>query len=327
MNEKFYQLTPEIMLDALDKLGLETTGLILQLNSMENRVYEAEVYQNGSSQPSRVVAKFYRPGRWTKEQIQEEHQFLQDLYNEEIEVIPPLSFSGESVFELKEQDIFYCVFPKKGGRLISDPNEKMLKTIGMTLARLHIIGRKQKFQHRIDLNSKNYIDTAIANIEKSKLIPDYIFARIETYANEIKSYLDNYLASKESFRVHGDFHYGNVLWKDETPLIIDFDDCVSAPAEQDLWLCCPYATEQKDYWDALYDGYDKFSPLPDITPKIIEILRATRIIHYNGWIAKRYEDPTFSTTFPNYTHDSFWNSQFEELSRILEILSKVQNYY
>lgn len=326
----FYHLTPERILAAIDAIGLETTGVIFQLNSMENRVYEIELYDKETKELKKIVAKFYRPLRWSSDQILEEHQFCFDLALEGIDVVAPLKFKDQSLFEMKGEDelsILFCLFPKRGGRLIADPHPKMLENLGKVIAQVHIKGREKKFQRRLTLNSGQYYQVALDHVLDSKLLPTYLEERYKSYFDELKKYFDELMINDEIFRIHGDFHYGNVLWKDDTPVLFDFDDSLNGPLLQDLWLACPYPQEDKEYWDALYKGYETFSELPNITKEKIEILRATRMIHFNGWIAKRYEDPSFKQIFPHYPTDSYWSGQFEEFSRILELLKSRGQFF
>ncbi len=327
-NHHFYQLTPDRILGAMDTIGLETTGVILQLNSMENRVYEVEVYEG--EHLKKVVAKFYRPGRWSKNQILEEHLFCSELVSAGLEVVAPIHHKGQTLFELKGEDghsILFCLFPKRGGRLIADPHPKMLENLGKTLAQVHIVGREKKFKDRIKLDSGFYYQEALTHVEISKLLPSYLKERYQFYFDELKKYFDELIAPLETFRIHGDFHYGNVLWKDDSPVIFDFDDCLTGSPLQDLWLSCPYPHGDKEYWDALYKGYETFSELPLISTQKIEILRATRMIHFNGWIAKRYEDSSFKQIFPHYPTDAYWSGQFEEFARILELLKTSGQFF
>jgi Ser/Thr protein kinase RdoA (MazF antagonist) len=291
---------------------------------MENRVYEIEIYEG--AHPTKIVGKFYRPHRWSYEQIREEHQLLRDLEEAEISVVCPLEFSGETVFKLKESEIMFSLFPKKSGRLICDPNIKMLKKLGEVMGRMHIVSRRSNFKHRISLNNKTYIKGPLALIKNSQLLDANIISRLDYYSEKFSNYYENYIKSCEQFRVHGDLHFGNVLWQDDEPLLIDFDDCLMGPLAQDLWLSCPYPTEEKSYWDALYEGYEFHSHLPNITDKMIEVMRAMRLIHYSGWICKRYNDPTFQTAFPDFKTERFWQSYYEEFSRIEHVVDTT-NFY
>ncbi|WP_127714278.1 serine/threonine protein kinase [Halobacteriovorax sp. HLS] len=321
----FYQLGPDQILDAIDNLGLETTGRTMVMNSMENRVYEIEIYSNSDNiSEHSVIAKFYRPGRWSKEQILDEHKFLQELDEEEIPVIAPMSFNGETLFLDENSGLYYCVFPKKGGRAPDEMNIDDLEILGRTLARLHNIGASKKAEHRLEITPQNYGLKNLEYLLDKKVIPPHLEQSYKSLVEKICA-ISSPLFKKDKFiRLHGDCHIGNIIRRDETALhLIDFDDMVMGPEVQDIWLAIPgIDNEARQDREILLEAYETMRPFAREQLKLIEPLRTLRFIHFSTWISKRWEDPAFKLHFPQFAEHHYWDIQIQDLTNQLRIIEQ-----
>ena len=319
----FYELTPDKVLDAVEGFGFRCTGRCLTLNSMENRVYEVEIESESKLKTDHFkIIKFYRPGRWTKEQILEEHEFLLDLEEVDIPVVTPMRDSeGSTVCELKDLKIFYSLFPKIGGRNPQELSDDQLPIIGRLLARMHNVGATKKAQHRIALTPDNYGRQSLGFLQKGNFIPENMQNRFSSIVEEICDRADTLFSHVSTQRVHGDCHFGNLLWADTGPFWVDFDDCVTAPPVQDLWLLFPgrdeYSNEQLR---KLILAYDEMRSFDWESLNLIESLRSLRMIHFSAWIAKRWEDPAFKRSFVEFGTNKYW---IEQLSLLEEQLSLI----
>lgn len=322
----FFELTPDRVLDAVETSGIRCTGRCQPLNSFENRVYDVEIERDAEDAPAATpsanhrIVKFYRPGRWSREQILEEHAFLADLAGAEIPAVAPLEFSDGSTLRTLESGIHYCLFPKIGGRAPDELDDESLKRVGRLLARIHQVGRAREAKHRIRLTPESY---GIANLEyllEKGLVPDEFRARYETAAREICATTAPWFAETRASRVHGDCHLGNLLQRssrgadgDTQWFFVDFDDFCVAPPVQDLWLLLPGRDRQK--LEVLLEGYEEIGEFDRTSLKLIEPLRALRFIHYTGWVARRWEDPAFPQAFPQFGTYRYWKDETEDLER------------
>ena len=288
-----------------------TDSRVSALNSYENRVYTIGL-ENGSS----IVAKFYRPGRWSDAAILEEHAFCYQLAEHDLPVICPLKTEdGHSLH--KHGPFRFCLFPRSGGRSPELDNPDQLAVIGRTIARLHLAADKLTFKHRPLVDAARLGDDSVSFLLDSALMPD---DQAEVYASVVDDLLDEVhdLIDGSVYRqrcLHGDFHPGNILWGlDDTPHLLDFDDASSGPAIQDLWM---FISGDRRYAQArlgdLLDGYHEFREFDLREIALIEPLRTLRIIHYAAWIAKRWEDPAFSLAFPHFAQPSFWDEHIQSL--------------
>lgn len=301
----FFSLTPDRVLDCLESKGFATTGLCVPLASYENRVYEIEV-EDRDGVRARKVVKFYRPGRWTKDQILEEHLFLKDLVEVEMPVIAP-----ENLDETPE-GIWFSVFPKKGGRAPEDLNDEELMRIGRAIGRLHLVGKRRNYQHRLTLNADTYGRGAWKIIEQSRRVPAEVLPRLQTLATHWFEQADRLLKAQPMQRIHGDCHPGNILWRSDGILFVDFDDTVTGPPVQDLWLLL----RDENAWEPLVAGYSEFAELPMGSRALIPSLRALRMIHYAAWLAKRYVDPVFPLAFPYFDSQKYWYELCSDLENL-----------
>lgn len=325
--DQFFALTPERVLDAVENMGFRCSGRCTALNSMENRVYEVEVeIANGTqiTSPSdrfRVV-KFYRPGRWTKEQILEEHEFLLALEAQELPVIAPLrDESGATVLEIAELGVFGALFQKRGGRIEPELQDTQLERLGRLLARMHSIGAASPAQHRLSLTPSTYGRDNKDFLLREKLIPtDYAHA-YEQLVEAICTELDQIWNPRLQQRIHGDCHRGNILWQGDNPLLLDFDDMVMGPPVQDIWLILPGRdSEAMRQRDVLLDAYEQMKHFDYTSWRIVEGLRALRFIHFSAWIGRRWQDPSFQRAFPQFGSLPYWREQLADLNEQLELL-------
>lgn len=322
-NEDFFALSPEAILDAVEEVlqreepGLRATGRALALNSLENRVYDVELEDD-----SHVVTKFYRPGRWTKEQILEEHGFLFALEEAEIPVVSPLEIEGTSLFE-NETGILFALFPKVKGRLMDELDEERLRTLGRYIGRIHNVGERYPFRHRLKLSAETWGRGSMEFLLSSPLLPPDYRARYEALGNQLLARIEGALRGQKSISLHGDCHLGNCLWQIDSPFFLDFDDCMTAPAVQDIWMVVRGRGEEAERdRNRLLEGYEAFRPFPRESLKLIEPLRALRMMHYSAWIARRWDDPSFGRAFPTFGQPRYWEEEMQAMQEVLAILEE-----
>lgn len=331
--EFFYQLDPATILDHIDKLGFKTTGRCLALNSLENRVYEIEIENDDAKTASErfVIAKFYRPGRWSREQILEEHQFLFDLQEAEIPVIAPLKFSGESLFETEPQKLFYCLYPKRGGRNPDELKDSMARDLGRLLGRMHMVGRKRPFNHRVKLNPDTYGNQNLESLLAMNVIPESFKQGYEVLAKQFINQITPHFQNIPTQRVHGDCHWGNILYTEtEGFFFIDFDDVVQGPVVQDLWLMIPGRDQEAQRLKEMFmESYALWSDFPRNQLKLIEALRGLRYLHFDHWIAKRWQDPSFPQAFPHFMSERYWGERINDLREQISLCESLNHtdYY
>ena len=316
----FFELTPDQVMNAIEKhpvLGEKRhcTGFCQPLASFENRVYEVEFEHPSTGVKSRHVVKFYRPGRWTQEQIQEEHQFMLDIEAAEVPVVVPHYFEepGQTL-RTSDQGLFYCLYPKVGGRQPEDLPKEKLEQLGRLIARMHMVGDAKKAMHRVHLTPETYGRASLDFLLSAGCVSSQIEPRFEKCVSEIVLRSEKLFQGQPLQRIHGDCHAGNILWNEKLgPFFIDFDDMVVGPPIQDLWLLAP----DPDQLQCLIDGYHMMNDLPMGSVKLVESLRALRMIHYATWIAKRYEDPAFKKAFPHFESPRYWEELTYDLERQL----------
>ncbi len=307
MLQPFADLTPDLILDATELAGLVPTGALQALNSFENRVYKV------GTETGAFAAKFYRPARWTDEAIEEEHDFTQLLVDAEIPAVAPRAQNGRTLFHHKGYR--FALFPWRPGRTGMLETTAERTSIGRYLGRLHMTGRG-RFRHRMTLDAPSFVDPAIATLVESPFFPPDLLPGFRAVAKRLRDAIDARLqaVSPTILRLHGDCHAGNVLFDGEHFSIVDFDDCLNGPAVQDLWMLLPGdRTDQEDALRALLAGYEMFSHFDRRELALIEPLRALRLLHYNAWIARRWDDPAFPRAFPWFSEDR----HFRELAQLL----------
>jgi Ser/Thr protein kinase RdoA (MazF antagonist) len=295
-NQAFASLTPDTMLDAIESGGVLCSGQFLALNSYENRVYQV-----GLEEGAPLVAKFYRPNRWSDEAILEEHRFTQSLSDEEIPVIAPLpDADGNTLRHYRE--IRFALYPCRGGRAPELDNADQLEQLGRFIARIHLLGAAKAFQHRPSLDLESYLALPSAFLLERGFIPAHLLQAYESLIRDLTQRVEacyQRAGRVASIRLHGDFHPGNVLWRDGGPQIVDFDDARMGPAMQDLWM---FLSGDRGYMTArladLLEGYTQFRDFNPAELHLLEALRTLRLVHYAGWLAKRWDDPAFPMAFP-----------------------------
>ena len=324
--QAFFALTPERVLSAVERLGTRCTGRVLQLNSMENRVYEVELDIDlppdaGRWDAYRVV-KFYRPGRWSKQQIDEEHEFLRDAAAAELPVVQPMPFAdGSTVGTVEHAPILYTVFPKVAGRIRDELGDDELEQIGRLIARLHNIGATKRFGHRLQLTVESYGFENLVYLKQHALIPASVEQHYMRVAERIFTLTREWFSAVPLQRIHGDCHLGNILWQGARCFMVDFDDSLMGPPIQDLWLLTPGRDEDSlRRQDLIIRGYSSMRPLDHGSARLREPLRALRMVHFTTWIAKRFEDPAFKRVFVDYGTERYWREQLTALQEVGECL-------
>lgn len=304
--QTFERLTPDMIMDAVESCGYISDGRLLALNSYENRVYQVGIED---AQP--FITKFYRPNRWSSEQINEEHQFCFQLKAQELPVVCPLvNELGESLHSYN--GFQFSLYPRRGGHAPELDNLDNLFILGRLLGRFHAVGSVNKFKSRPKLDietfgwqayryiSEHFIPTELSPAYDS-LLPDIL--------NKCQRILDDF-GEIDWIRVHGDCHSGNILWRDDNPHFVDFDDARMAPAVQDIWmLLSGDRYEQKAQIAELVEGYNEFNDFNPRELALIEVLRTLRIIHHSAWIGRRWSDPAFQRAFPWFDSPRYWSDQ------------------
>jgi Ser/Thr protein kinase RdoA (MazF antagonist) len=315
----FSALTPDIILNMLDHIGLHGDGRLLALNSYENRVYQV-----GLTDAPFVVAKFYRPNRWTNGAIREEHKFVQELFDAEIPVVPPMTFNGQTL--IQAEGFRFAVFPKQGGRVPDVEGREKLEWLGRFIARMHAIGSRKPFKERPTLDIAGFGDESRNYLLKNNFIPSNL---TEAYRTVTEHALDQVrrcfeLAGKiKNLRLHGDCYPGNILWTDNGPHFVDFDDSRMGPAIQDLWmLLSGDRTEMAVQLNHLLNGYRTFYDFDNRELHLIEALRTLRLIHYSAWIARRWDDPAFPMAFPWFDSPRYWQDKIIELREQIALMNE-----
>ena len=318
------------MLDALAAVELYGDGRLMALSSYENRVYQVTL-EGGE----RVVAKFYRPQRWSQAQIEEEHAFAAELVTAEVPAVAPLSWHGATVHT--HGDFFFSVSPWRGGRTPELDDWETLEWIGRFLARLHTVGAARPFVHRPALNAQTYGDASRDWLLEHAAVPLDMQSRWQDVCNRALTIIatsaysssagDQFSLEKATqLRLHGDCHPGNILWTPTDrpgggPHFVDLDDARTGPAVQDLWMLLSGDRRQRTgQLSALLDGYEQFRSFDRRELALIEPLRTLRLIHYSAWLARRWQDPIFPINFPWFGSSDYWKGQIDMLEEQIEMM-------
>lgn len=315
----YARLTPDFILTALEGLGLACDGRLLALNSYENRVYQV-----GMEDGPPMIAKFYRPGRWSIDAILEEHAFTFQLAEAEIPAVPPLPIAGRTLHEI--EGFRLALFPKHGGRApeLGDPDT--LEWLGRYLGRIHAIGATEAFRHRPTLDIQSFgIESRAYLLEHSFIPPDLepAYRSVSQEALDRVQECYNRAGSIRLLRLHGDCHMGNVLWTDAGPHFVDFDDCRMGPAIQDLWMLL--SGERSEMTRQLGDvlaGYEDFCEFDPRELHLVEALRTLRLLHYSAWLARRWDDPAFPHNFPWFNTQHYWQDRILELREQIALMQE-----
>lgn len=327
----FFELTPDRILDAVEELGVRCTGRCMALNSMENRVFEVEVeldHTPRSPVDAFRVAKFYRPGRWSREQIQEEHDFLLDLRADDIPAVAPLPFpDGSTLSQVENEGIWYAVFPKVGGRNPDELSDEQFEMVGRLLARIHNAGGRRKTKGRIEIGPVNYGQKSLDFLLEEEVITAEYEESYCQIVEEICDMAEPLFERCDKQRVHGDAHLGNLLYGDDGFFWVDFDDMVHGPCVQDVWLLTPGRDdESRRNRDTLLGAYDMMRQFDYTSLELVEPLRALRYIHFSAWIAKRWRDASFPQKFPDFGKPAYWREQLGDLEECLEWMRRRESF-
>lgn len=315
----FDVLTPDCVLQAVEAQGVLTDGCILALNSYENRVY-----QIGIEEDVPVIVKFYRPKRWTDEQILEEHSFCAELAEHDFPVVcPQENAQGQTL--LNYQGMRLSVFKRRGGRAPELDNLDNLYQLGQSMGRLHAVGKAKSFEHRPTLNIQTFGYDSVKTVVDT-LMPADLRESYQSLCADLLLRIEQRFAMVDNLqyiRCHGDCHIGNILWRDDKPNFVDFDDARMAPAIQDLWMFLSGTqNEQQLQLNELIEGYEMFMPFNAAELNLIEPLRTLRLMHYSAWLAKRWDDPAFPMHFPWFNTPRYWGDHILELREQLSILQE-----
>ncbi len=317
----FHRLTPEAVLDAVETFGKRCTGRFIILNSYENRVYQLEM-EDGSW----VVGKFYRPGRWMKETILAEHEFLMELEEAEIPAACPLkNRDGKSIGEI--MGILFSIFPRIGGRTPDELTDEQVAVLGRLIARIHNVGAKRETPHRLRLDPLTYGEMNLRYLIENELIPKEAEENYRLTATTLIELIKPLFENVPMHRIHGDCHLANLVSTPRGFVFLDFDDMVTGPAIQDIWMMVPsfdaYGAGQREI---LLDAYREFRDFNPSWTRLIEPLRALRFIHYAAWIARRRHDPIFQKTFDYFGTIQYWQKETQDLREQLARISWTDGY-
>ncbi len=347
LNQDYSKLLPDTVLQAVESLGFVSDARILALNSYENRVYQVGIEAPISAletnppaskdsrelNPDPVISKFYRPNRWTDEQILEEHQFSLELQALEIPAVPPLviksvthpheSNSCSTLFRFGGYR--FALFTRQGGRAPEFSDPENLYWLGKYIGRIHAVGKIARFKYRPAISIESFVIKPSTYILENNFIPGEFTRSYEAIIADLLKYLEaSFRAENFNFiRLHGDCHSGNILWTDQGPHFVDFDDCRSGPAIQDLWMMLsgePH--EQQLQIKKILQGYEQFCDFDYRELQLIEVLRTMRIIHYAGWLGKRWDDPAFPLAFPWFNTPTYWGEHILQLKEQLAALQE-----
>jgi Ser/Thr protein kinase RdoA (MazF antagonist) len=308
--QPFARLSPDEVLAAAERLGIDCDGRLFALNSYENRVYQV-----GSPSQGMRVLKFYRPGRWTDAQILEEHAFTLELAAADLPVAAPQSFEGATLHW--HEGLRYAVFPRLAARAVEIDARGSLELIGRTLGRMHAVGARQRFAHRLALTSERLGWQARDALLGSSLLEETMADKYAEVSGELLEAVDDTLERAEPvsrIRLHGDCHLGNILWNEQGPVFVDLDDCMTGPRIQDLWMFLSGTPDEREgQWRELVAGYRQFHDIDEHERELVEALRALRMVHHAAWIAARWDDPAFPRAFPWFTSPRFWQEHLSDL--------------
>ena len=319
MTKPYAALTPALLLDAIESVGLRCDGRLLALNSFENRVYQV-----GLEDGSQIVAKFYRPARWADAAILEEHAFCLALFAREIPVVPPLAIDGRTLHS--HAGYRFTLFTKQGGRAPEFDRDETLEWMGRFLGRIHVVGATARYAQRPALDIESFGEEPreflIAGGFVDAALEEVWISVVDQALDGVRRAFDR-AGDVASLRLHGDCHQGNVLWTDSGPHFVDFDDSRSGPAVQDLWmLLSGDAAAMSQQLGKLLAGYELFAEFDDRELHLIEALRTLRLIHYSAWIARRWEDPAFPAAFPWFGTPRYWQDRILELREQIALMDE-----
>ncbi len=311
-------LTPDVILDSMEAAGFVVNGRLFALNSYENRVYQIGIED---AQP--VIAKFYRPGRWTEEQIREEHRFTLQLVEVDIPVVAPVPLANGDTLG-KSGEFWFAVFPQRGGQAPDTSVTDTLYRLGQWLGQLHNCGDTEPFNARQTMDLIGGLNTNSQFLTDNGWVPDDLRPAWDSLIPDLIATCEQRIADAgdvHMLRIHGDCHAGNILCRDEQMLFVDMDDCRTGPAIQDLWLLLNGDdAERGQQFGELLEGYEMFRDFNRRERHLIEPLRCYRQISHCAWLAQRWDDPAFPRFFPWFAQPRFWSDQILSLREQLAAL-------
>jgi Ser/Thr protein kinase RdoA (MazF antagonist) len=312
----FTGLSPDVVLDAAASVGLDVDGRLFALNSYENRVYQL------GSPRGNLVLKFYRPERWTDEQIAEEHQFTAEMAVAELPVAAPVAVEGRTLFTFS--DFRFAAFPWMRGRAPELDATDARQLLGRSLARVHQIGALRPFRSRPRFGIQRLGIDACNQVLASDLLPDVLRDRYIQISEALLERIEQafeHAGPLREIRIHGDCHLGNLLWNEQGPAFVDLDDCTTGPRVQDLWMLLSGSrSDQRRQWGELLEGYTQFADFDFREVGLIESLRALRMLHHAAWVSHRWLDPAFPRAFPWFGEHRYWEGYVGDLREQLETL-------
>lgn len=314
----YQELQPDDILDSVESLGLRCDGRLQPLNSYENRVYQV-----GLEDDRPVVAKFYRPGRWSDEAILEEHAFAFELAARDLPVVTPIRHAGTSLH--RHGEFRFSVSPRVAGRIPELDDLDLLRQIGRLVGRIHLCGAGDRFQHRPRLTPARLGAASRDYLLEQDFIPEHVEAAYRSLCRDLLGAVEDAFerVGARELRLHGDFHPGNVLVHDGQVHIVDLDDCATGPAVQDLWMFLSGGrAEQEPQLAELLAGYLEFRDFDPAELQLVEALRTLRIMHYAAWIARRWRDPAFRIAFPWFGAPRYWEEHVLSLREQLALLQE-----
>ncbi|NNL86518.1 MAG: serine/threonine protein kinase [Myxococcales bacterium] len=316
VTEFFFQLTPEVVLHAAERAGLRPTGHCTPLTCLENRVYDVRLEDE-----RQVVMKFYRPGRWSRAALEEEHRFLRDLVEAEVPVCAPLEITAEGGTLAVHEGLHFAVWPRTGGRSPDELRDEDIEVLGRLLARLHNVGAIRGAAARPELDAHSRVREPLELLTRKGALPPSCADRYAAAATAVADHYENLARETPLHRIHGDCHFGNLLRGRDGWFFLDFDDFAVGPAVQDIWMLLPGRdAEGRRQRALLIEAYRQFRPFDDVWLALVEPLRAMRYVWYAAWIARRFEDPAFPDAFPHFGSETYWQRETTDLEEQLAIL-------
>ena len=315
----YSRLTPDVILDAVESVGKLANGRLLALNSYENRVYQV-----GLEDDSAIIAKFYRPERWSDAAIIEEHQFTLSLAQAEIPVVAPLADAAGRTLHVFD-GFRFSLYPRRGGRS-PDLNIRAQRVwLGRFIGRIHALGATQAFVHRPALSVQSFGDASVEYLLSHKVLPAELEQSYHSIVEDVLVWVRRNFENLawKPIRLHGDCHAGNVLWTDQGPHFVDFDDARMGPAVQDLWMMLSGdQQEMARQFEDIMEGYTQFYDFDRTQLSLVESLRALRMIHHAAWLARRWQDPAFPASFPWFNSVRYWQDHILALREQLAVLQE-----
>ena len=320
MNEHPYdRLGPDLVIAAVESAGYLSDARLLALNSYENRVYQV-----GIEDDTPLIAKFYRPERWSDAQILEEHAFSLELQAAEISVVAPIvDAHGKTLHEF--DGFRFALFQRRGGHPPELDNFDNLLVLGRTLGRIHAVGRAGRFEARQQITVERMLTQSreflLEGIIPQSLVPAY--STLTSDLLQAVSAIYSEVKAGDMIRLHGDCHVGNILWRDDTAHFVDLDDCCTAPAIQDLWMFLSGDRAYRQLQLAeLIEGYGEFCDFDPRQLRWLEALRTLRLTHYAAWLARRWNDPAFPRNFTWFNTERYWADHILELREQMSALQE-----